>query len=49
MIPTRGFENGVVLAYTNHAGHENGMAFLGESFIAAPDGQELARVGADPE
>lgn len=49
MIPTRGYENGVFLAYANHAGQENGMAFLGESFIAAPDGQELARAGAGPE
>lgn len=49
MIPTRGYENGVFLAYANHAGEENGMAFLGESFIAAPDGQELARAGAGPE
>lgn len=49
MIPTRGYENGVFLAYANHAGQENGMPFLGESFIAAPDGQELARAGAAPE
>ncbi|SIQ73511.1 Predicted amidohydrolase [Paracoccus thiocyanatus] len=49
MIPTRGYENGVFLAYANHAGQENGMAFLGESFIAAPDGQELARAGVAPE
>lgn len=49
MIPTRGYENGVFLAYANHAGQENGMTFLGESFISAPDGQELARAGAGPE
>jgi len=49
MIPTRAFENGVYLAYANSAGVENGMAFLGQSVIATPDGQELARAGVDPE
>lgn len=45
MVPTRGFENGVYLAYANSAGVENGMAFLGESFIGAPDGEVLVRAG----
>ncbi len=45
MIPTRAYENGVFLAYANSAGTENGMRFLGQSFIAKPDGQELARAG----
>ncbi|MVO17308.1 carbon-nitrogen hydrolase family protein [Parasedimentitalea huanghaiensis] len=49
MIPTRAYENGVYLAYANSAGNENGMAFLGQSFIATPDGQELARAGDQPE
>ena len=49
MIPTRAFENGVYLAYANSAGSENGMAFLGQSVIATPDGQELARAKAQPE
>ncbi len=49
MIPTRAFENGVYLAYANSAGSENGMAFLGQSFIATPDGRELARAKAQPE
>ena len=43
MIPTRAYENGVFLAYANSAGSEHGMTFLGQSFIATPDGQELAR------
>lgn len=47
MIPTRAYENGVFLAYANSAGVENGMRFLGQSFIAAPDGRELARAGAN--
>lgn len=49
MIPTRAYENGVFLAYANSAGTENGMQFLGQSFIAAPDGQELARAGTATE
>ena len=48
MIPTRAYENGVFLAYANHAGQENEMAYLGESFIAGPGGVELARASAAP-
>ena len=49
MIPTRAYENGVFLAYANSAGTENEMEFLGQSFVAAPDGEELARAGKLPE
>ena len=49
MIPTRAYENGVFLAYANSAGTENGIAFLGQSFIAAPNGKELARAEASPQ
>jgi len=49
MIPTRGFENGVFLAYANHAGREDGLSYLGASFIAAPDGEILVRAGAVPD
>lgn len=49
MIPTRAYENGVFLAYANSAGTENGMDFLGHSFVAAPDGKELVRAGISPE
>ncbi|MCB1884471.1 MAG: carbon-nitrogen hydrolase family protein [Geminicoccaceae bacterium] len=48
LIPARAYENGVFLAYANHAGTENGLAYLGESFVAAPDGEELARATAEP-
>ncbi|AZV77678.1 hydrolase [Parasedimentitalea marina] len=48
MIPSRAYENGVFLAYANSAGEENGLRFLGQSFIATPDGQELARASAEP-
>lgn len=49
MIPTRAYENGVYLAYANSAGVENGLKYLGQSFIAAPDGRELARAGSEEE
>jgi len=49
LIPTRAFENGVYLAYVNHAGEENGLAYLGASCIAGPDGHDLARAGAGEE
>ena len=48
MIPTRAYENGVFLAYANSAGTENGMHYLGQSFVAAPDGEELVRAGSGP-
>ena len=48
MIPTRAYENGIFLAYANSAGIELGMAFLGASVIAAPNGSELARAGDHP-
>lgn len=49
MIPTRAYENGVFLAYANSAGVERGLDFLGQSFIAAPDGQEISRAGMEPD
>lgn len=49
MVPSRAYENGMFLAYANHAGADNGLSFLGESFIAAPEGHELARAGGAPE
>jgi predicted amidohydrolase len=49
LIPARAYENGVFVAYANSAGAQNGMAFLGESVVAGPDGAEIARAGADPQ
>lgn len=49
MIPTRAFENGVYLAYANSAGCEGELEFLGQSFIAAPDGQILTRADESPQ
>ena len=49
MIPIRGFENGVFLAYVNHAGMEEGLSYLAASFVAAPDGEVLVQAGAAPD
>jgi predicted amidohydrolase len=49
LIPTRAFENGVWLIYANHAGKENGLTYLGQSCIVAPDGSDAARAGAGVE
>ncbi len=45
VVPTRAFENGVWVAYANHAGHENGIDYLGGSKIVAPDGNIEADAG----
>lgn len=39
MIPTRAFENGVYVAYVNHAGTEGDFAYCGLSRLAGPRGQ----------
>jgi 5-aminopentanamidase len=49
MMPTRAFENGVWLAYANHAGRENDMTWLGASCIVSPDGKDAVRAGFDEE
>jgi predicted amidohydrolase len=49
MMPTRALENGVYLAYANHSGEENGLAYLGASCIIGPDGKEMARAGTGEE
>ncbi len=46
MLPTRAFENQVFMIYANRCGTEDGMTYVGESCIAAPDGTVLARAGA---
>lgn len=47
VMPTRAFENGVWLAYANHAGAENGFTYFGGSRIVAPDGVEAVVAGAE--
>lgn len=45
LIPTRAFENGVWMAYANHAGQENGLRYLGGSRIVGPDWAQDAVAG----
>ena len=48
MVPTRAFENGIYLAYADHAGQAGGLGFYGGSRIVAPDGEETCvTVGAE--
>jgi predicted amidohydrolase len=49
MIPVRALENGVFVAYANWAGRESDWQYAGLSCICGPDGQELARAGANPQ
>ena len=46
VIPARAFENGVFLAYANHAGQEGAMDYIGDSVIVSPLGEDLARAGS---
>ena len=47
VIGTRAYENGVYVAYADHAGEENGARYYGGSRIAAPDGSEPAIAGQE--
>lgn len=49
MVRTRAFENQVFLAYANRCGEEPPLRYVGHSCIVAPDGNDLARAGADTE
>lgn len=46
MIPTRAFENGIYVAYVNHAGSEGEFAYCGLSRLAGPSGQ-ISSAGSD--
>jgi predicted amidohydrolase len=48
LIPMRAFENQIFVAYANHCGSENDMAYCGRSCAAAPDGTILA-IGGEGE
>jgi predicted amidohydrolase len=49
LIRARALENQLTVAYANHAGTEEGCAFLGGSVIAAPGGSLLAAAGTGTE
>lgn len=48
VIPARAWENQLFVAYANRCGEEAGLAYLGGSLVAGPDGAVLARAGRDP-
>jgi 5-aminopentanamidase len=48
VIPARAYENGIFVAYCNHAGAAGGNSFCGLSVVAGPDGVATARAGAHP-
>ena len=49
VMPTRAFENGVWLAYANHAGVEGSLEYYGHSCIVTPTGIDAARAGLAEE
>lgn len=49
LVPARAYENRVFVLFANRAGSENGLEYVGESCLAAPDGSVLARGDAGPE
>ncbi|SDI61778.1 carbon-nitrogen hydrolase family protein [Pseudomonas panipatensis] len=46
IVPARAVENQLFVAYCNHCGEENGLAYLGGSRVVGPDGEALAAAGA---
>ncbi|MGI9462777.1 MAG: carbon-nitrogen hydrolase family protein [Aestuariivirgaceae bacterium] len=49
LIPTRAFENGIFVAYANHAGSEADLSYCGLSTLARPDGSFTQTHGAGEE
>ncbi|MGB2304584.1 MAG: carbon-nitrogen hydrolase family protein [Candidatus Puniceispirillales bacterium] len=49
VIPSRGFENGIHVAYANHCGMDKGLGFLGKSCIISPTGVDLARADSSSD
>ena len=49
LIPTRAFENGLFVAYTNHAGSEDNLTYCGLSTFAGPFGHVEQTAGAAEE
>lgn len=49
LIPARAYENQLFFIFANRAGAENGLRYVGESCIAAPDGSTVVRCGAGEE
>ena len=48
VIPARAYENGIFVAYCNHAASTLDNAYCGLSVVAGPDGTAIARAGGGP-
>ncbi|KAF1028604.1 MAG: (R)-stereoselective amidase [Pseudomonas sp.] len=46
-VRARAFENQCYVAYANYCGQEDQIQYCGQSSLAAPDGQRIARAGLD--
>ncbi|MEW1978902.1 carbon-nitrogen hydrolase family protein [Kocuria palustris] len=49
LLRARALENHAIVAYSNHAGVEDGIRYDGRSVIVGPHGRDLARAGQEPE
>ncbi len=49
LVPVRGFENQIFVAYADHAGADDVFAYAGRSVVSAPDGAVLARAPVEGE
>ena len=49
VVPARGYENQLYIAYANHSGAEGDVAYIGRSCICGPDGAVLASAGTDAD
>lgn len=47
VVAARAYENGIYVAYADHAGEEGGQGYYGGSRIAAPDGSEPVMAGEE--
>ncbi len=48
LVPARGEENGVYLAYVNYCGADQAFDYCGLSCLTGPDGRDVVRAGRDP-
>lgn len=48
LVPARGEENGVYVAYANYCGADDGFTYNGLSCLTGPDGADIARAGRTP-
>ena len=49
VVPTRGYENGLFVAYVNRCGIEGDTVYCGSSSLVGPDGRDILRAGQSEE